>query len=150
MPYLTIVTVGRLEDAPGFPGGSQEGSSPFENGKTLYQREPTESCYNLFSVPVSQAKCMCVDCLSLCLLVLVISFCVLGLGLTTFLNMEHSESPVNILVNHWKEVRKRENLSMVLKTKLLSVPLNAYLQSRVATHRDLLLVGDQSSRGKNH
>ena len=103
MPYLTIVTVGRLEDASGFPGGSQEGSSPFENGKTLYQREPTESCYNLFSVPVSQAKCMCVDCLSLCLLVLVISFCVLELGLTTFLDIGQTKSaPLNILVNHWR------------------------------------------------
>ena len=48
---------------------------------------------------------------------LVISFCVLGLGLMTFLDMGQTEStPLNILVNHWREVRERgENLSVVVK-----------------------------------
>ena len=66
---------------------------------------------------VEGANCLCIDCLSLCLLVLVISFCVLELGLTLFLDMGQTEStPLNILVNHWREVRERgENLSVVVK-----------------------------------
>jgi hypothetical protein len=49
--------------------------------------------------------------------VLDISFCVLGLGLTIFLDMGQTEStPLNTLVNHWREVRERgENLSVVVK-----------------------------------
>jgi len=72
---------------------------------------------------VAGANCLCVDCLSLCLLVLVISFCVLELGLMTFLDIGQTEStPLNILVNHWREVRERENLSVVVKKGEL-VPL---------------------------
>jgi hypothetical protein len=51
-----------------------------------------------------------VCCLSLCLLVLLIFFCVLGLGLMTFLDTRQTESnPLNILVNHWR--RKRASSS---------------------------------------
>jgi hypothetical protein len=91
----------------------------------------TKSCYNLVSVlmegtnfvlivflcilglrlsmPVAGAT-VCVDCLSLCLLVLVISFSVLGLRLTVlfvclfvclFVDMGQTESiPLNILIHH--------------------------------------------------
>ena len=76
-----------------------------------------ESCYNQVSAPVAGVNCLCVDCLSLCLLVLVISFCVLEFGLIIFLDMGQTESTLlNILVNHWREVRERgENLSVVVK-----------------------------------
>jgi len=79
--------MGSLEDALGAPHSPQEDSTPFGNGKTQYQRELPKSCYNLVSAPVAGENCLCVDCLSLCLLVLVISFYVLGLGLTIFLDM---------------------------------------------------------------
>ena len=93
------------------------------------QQEPTESCYNLVSVAKAGANslyklvsasmagvnCLSVDYLTLFLLVLVISFCVLGL--MTFLDIGQTESTLlNILVNHWREVRERgENLSVVVK-----------------------------------
>ena len=49
--------------------------------------------------------------------VLIVFFCVLGLGLTLFLDIKQTESTrLNILVNHWREVRERgENLSVVVK-----------------------------------
>ena len=64
---------------------------------------------------------VCQGSLSLCLLVLVISFCVLGLGLMTFLDIGQTEStPLNMVVNHWREVRKRgENLSVVVKIRAI-------------------------------
>jgi hypothetical protein len=41
----------------------------------------------------------------------------------TFLDIGQTEStPLNILVNHWREVRERENLSVVVKKGKL-VPL---------------------------
>jgi hypothetical protein len=57
-----------------------------------------------------------------------------------FLDMGQTEStPLNILVNHWKEVTKRgENLSVVVKKGKLVTLSWTYLQ----------LAGDQSSRGK--
>jgi hypothetical protein len=58
----------------------------------------------------------CVLIVFLCLLVLVISFCVLSLGLMTFLEMGQTEStPLNILVNCWMEDWEKENLSVVVK-----------------------------------
>ena len=57
-------------------------------------------------------------------LVLVVSFYVLGLGLTTSLDIGQTEyTPLNILVNHWREVRKRgeEQVSY-------SVPPNGLLE----------------------
>ena len=106
------------------------------------------------SVSVAETNCLCVDCLSLCLLVLVISFCVLRHGLTIFLDMGQTEStPLNTLVNHWREVRERgENLSVVVKKGKFSYSLlhqMAHLQSRLATHRYLGLAGDHSSRRKS-
>ena len=93
---------------PALGGGSQEDFDLFGNVNTQYCQELSESCYNLVSVPVAGANYLCVDCLCLCLLVLVISFCVLGLGLMTFLDIGQTESTLlNILVNHWREVRKR-------------------------------------------
>jgi hypothetical protein len=65
--------------------------------------------------------------------------------------MGQTESTLlNILVNHWREVTEREeNLSVVVKKdKVVASMLlrMAHLWSRVATHRDLRLSGDQSSR----
>ena len=122
----------------------------------------TKSCYNLVSVlmegtnfvlivflcilglrlsmPVAGAT-VCVDCLSLCLLVLVISFCVLGLGLMTFLDIEQTEStPLNILANHWRKKLVSSNKEEKVSYSLLL--RTAHLHSRAATHRVLRLGGD--------
>ena len=99
-------------------------------------------------MPVAGANCLCVDCLSLCLLVLVISFCVLELGLMTFLDIGQTEStPLNILVNHWR--RKLVSSSKEGKVSYSLLLQMAHLQGGVATCRDLQLAGDQSSRGKS-
>ena len=72
---------------------------------------------------------------------LVISFCVLGLGLMTFLDIGQTEStPLNILVNHWRR-------KLVSSSKEEQVGYSLFLQ--MATHSDLQLAGDQSSRGKS-
>lgn len=54
---------------------------------------------------------------------LVISFCVLGLEMVTFLDMGLTDlPPLNILVNHWREVRERgKNLSVVIKNGKLII-----------------------------
>jgi hypothetical protein len=60
--------------------------------------------------------------------------------------MGQTESTLlDILINHWREVRERgENLSVVVKKgKLVTLCL-----SKWPTHRDLRLTGNQSSRGK--
>jgi hypothetical protein len=81
------VTLGSLEDAsapppaPPPPGGSRGDSAPFENDKTQYQQEPTKSCYNLVSAPVSGSNSLCV-----------VFLCVFGLGLVLFMDMGQTES----------------------------------------------------------
>ena len=86
------------------------------------------------TVPLEGAK-LCVDCLSLCL-VLAISFCVLELGLMTFLDIAQSEStPLMILVNHWR--RKLVSSSKEGQVSYSLLLQMAHLQNRLATRRDL-------------
>ena len=93
------------------------------------------------SVSVAETNCLCVDCLSLCLLVLVISFCVLRHGLMTFLDIEQTEStPLNILANHWRKKLVSSNKEEKVSYSLLL--RTAHLHSRAATHRVLRLGGD--------
>lgn len=77
-----------------------------------------------------------VDCLYLCLLVLVISFYVLGLGLMMFLDIGQTKSTrLNILVNHWR--KKLVSTSKEGKVSYSLLLRMAHLQSRVSTGKDL-------------
>ena len=75
------------------------------------------SLYKLVSASMAGVNCLSVDYLTLFLLVLVISFCILRLGLTIVLDMRQTDSPLlNIIVNHWRQLRERgENLSAAVK-----------------------------------
>lgn len=75
-----------------------------------------ESLDYLVSAPVAGAHCL-VLIVFLCVHWCWLSHSVFGLGLTIFLDMRQTEStPLNILVNYWREVRERgENLSVVVK-----------------------------------
>ena len=168
MPTIVV----SLEDASGASRGRWKNSAPFGNGKTQYQWEPNLAI-TWFLCPWKDE--LCVDCLSLysqtwtvcahgrselsvCWMsfsvfvgvgyLLVISFCFLGLGLMTFLDLGQTESaPLNILVNHWR--RKLVSSSKEGKVSYSLLLWMAHLQSRVATCRDLRFVGDQNSRGKS-
>ena len=80
---LNALTMGSLEYSPGPPGGNWENSVPFGNGKTQYWQESTKSCYNLVSASVA------------------------GINHLSVGHGQSESTPLNILVNHWREVRKR-------------------------------------------
>ena len=97
------------------PGGSQKDSPPF--WACGYSRQPIPAESHSNSTPkVLEGSVSVFVVIPWFLCLLDISFCVLGVGLTIFLDMGQTESTLlNILIAYCKEVKERgENLSVVV------------------------------------
>jgi hypothetical protein len=133
------------------PPGSWEDSIPFGSSNTV--SAGTMSCYKL-------VYCLCLwQSPTVCVLIVFLCVCWCWLSLSVFLDMDWwhfldigqtKYTLLNILVNHWREVKKKEeDLSVVVKRASWYSLLYqmVHFQSWVSTVRDFWLAGDQSSRG---